>query len=305
MAPMTTPHGLDRLDFLLVFEAILECRTITRAADKLGVSQSALSHALMRLREKFKDPLFVRSGTLMLPTPLVIGLAEPLQRSMAIIRNDILGAARFDPATTTRVFRLCVNEVGALLLAPKVIRELQKSAPHASLAPLEIARPEISGALESGRIDLAIGHYPELKTSIYQQLLLRRSYVAIVRSGHPHIGAKISAAQFYRTPLIRCTATVAISRWLDQHFAAAQQTQTIALETPYVMALATLVDATDWMAFVPEELVKALKNIAAVRVVDLPFALPVLDIKQHWHRRNKDDGASKFLRRVVYQALHE
>ncbi len=302
---MNETPGLDRLDFLLVFEAVLERGTITGAADKLGVSQSALSHALNRLRARFSDPLFVRAGASMQPTPLVISLTEPLQRSMAIVRNEILSAARFDPATTNRTFKLCVNEVGALLLAPKVIRILQKNAPHASLTPLEISRPDISDALESGRVDLAVGHYPELKTSIYQQLLFRRSYVAIVRKNHPRIGSSLTAAQFYKTPLIRCTATVAITRWVDQQFARVKQTPVIALETPYVMALATLVAATDWMAFVPEELVFALKSIAAVRVVDCPLALPVLDLKQHWHRRYKDDGANRFLRQIVHQALHE
>ncbi|MES2188977.1 MAG: LysR family transcriptional regulator [Pseudomonadota bacterium] len=302
---MKEATGLDRLDFLLVFEAILEQKTITRAADKLGISQSALSHALKRLRGKFNDPLFVRAGATMQPTPLVIGLTGPLQRSMAIVRNEIMSAARFDPATTTRTFRLCVNEVGAFLLAPRVIKILQKNAPYASLTPLEIPRTDISGALESGQVDLAIGHYPELKTSIFQQLLFRRSYVAIVRKNHPHMGASMTEKQFFQTPLIRCTATVAISQWLDRRFAAARQPQIIALETPYVMALATLTAATDWMAFVPEELVTALKNIASVRVVDVPHKPPVLDLKQHWHRRFKDDGANKFLRQIVHQALHE
>ncbi|MBI2725363.1 MAG: LysR family transcriptional regulator [Polaromonas sp.] len=302
---MNKATGLDRLDFLLIFEAILEQKTITRAADRLGISQSALSHALTRLRGKFNDPLFVRTGTTMQPTPLVIGLSEPLQRSMAIVRNEIMSAAQFDPATTTRTFKLCVNEVGAFLLAPKVIRMLQKSAPHASLTPLEIPRADISGALESGRVDLAIGHYPELKTGIYQQLLFRRSYVAIVRRNHPYIGASMTDRQFFQTPLIRCTATVAISQWLDHRFTVAGQPQIIALETPYVMALATLAVATDWMAFVPEELVTALKNIAAVKVVNVPHKPPVLDLKQHWHRRFKDDGANKFLRQIVHQALYE
>ncbi|MES2412898.1 MAG: LysR family transcriptional regulator [Pseudomonadota bacterium] len=302
---MNEPPGLDRLDFLLVFESILDRGTITGAAEKLGISQSALSHALTRLRIRFGDPLFVRSGALMQPTPLVINLTEPLQRSMAIVRNEILSAARFDPASTTRTFKICVNEVGALLLAPKVIKVLQKSAPNASLTLLEIQRADISEALDSGRVDLAVGHYPELKTSIYQQLLFRRSYVAIVRKNHPQIGTRITAAQFYGTPIIRCTATVAVTRWVDQQFAQIRQTPVIALETPYVMALATLVAATDWMAFVPEELVHALKSVAAVRVVDCPMALPVLDLKQHWHRRFKDDGANRFLRQVVHQALHE
>ena len=298
-------HGLDRLDFLLVFDAILEHRTITKAAERLGISQSALSHALTRLRKKFNDPLFVRVGPAMLPTPLVIALSDPLRRSMAIIRDEILAAARFDPATTKRQFKLCVNEVGAFLLEPKIIRVLQKHAPGASVTPLEIPRAEIADALETGRVDLAVGHYPELKGSLYQQLLFRRSYVAIVRKNHPRIKAAITAAQFYQTPLIRCTATVAVSQWLDRRFATARQRQIIALETPYVMALATMAAATDCMAFVPDELVTALKNIAEVRVVACPFALPVLDLKQHWHRRHKDDEANVFLRRMVHLALHE
>jgi len=109
---MQDDQGLDRLDFLLVFEAILAHHTITRAAEALGTSQSALSHALIRLRKKFNDPLFVRVGAAMRPTPLVVGLSEPLRRTMSIVRNEILGAARFDPSATSRQFKLCVNEVG-------------------------------------------------------------------------------------------------------------------------------------------------------------------------------------------------
>ena len=303
---MRDSSALDRLDFLLVLDAVIEHRTITRAAEALGVSQSALSHALVRLRSRFHDPLFVRSGAVMLPTPLVQSLVDPLQRSMRIIRDEILNAPRFDPATSARVFRLCVNEVGALLLAPKVIRVLRARAPSASIAPTEVPRDDMAAALEAGRVDLAVGHYPELKGSgIYQQLLFRRSYVAIVRESHPTIGASLSARQFYKMPLIRCTATVAVGTWLDRLFAEAGQVQITAIETPFVMSLAALAAATDAIAFVPEELVSALKSVAALRVVKLPFATPVLDIKQHWHRRQKDDAAHRFLRQVVHDALHE
>jgi DNA-binding transcriptional LysR family regulator len=296
---------MKELDFLLVLEAVLEHRSITRAAKALGTTQSALSHALVRLRARFHDPLFVRSGALMLPTPFVLHLKNPLRRSMQIIREEILNPSRFDPNTTTRVFKLCVNEIGALLQAPKVIRLLRRRAKHASIAPVEIPREDVGAALESGHADLAIGHYPELRGTLYQQALFRRSYVAIVRENHPFIKASVTPNQFYKTPIIRCSATVAVGSWLDGIYSKAGVRQITEIETPFVMSLATLAEATDALAFVPEELIDKLKRFASVRVVKFPFALPTLAIKQHWHSRLKNDEAHRFLRQVVHDALHE
>ena len=124
---------LDRLDFMLVIEAILEHKTITRAAQKLGVSQSALSHTLVGLRQRFRDPLFVRVGAEMRPTPLVSGFAEPLQRSLSIIRNEVLNSAHFDPAASQRAFKICVNEVGAYIMVPRILRLLRERAPHTTI----------------------------------------------------------------------------------------------------------------------------------------------------------------------------
>jgi DNA-binding transcriptional LysR family regulator len=296
---------MKELDFLLVFEAVLDHRSITRAAEALGTTQSAVSHALVRLRERFHDPLFVRSGALMLPTPFVLHLKDPLRRSLQIIRDEILTPSHFNPHTTSRVFKICVNEVGALLQAPKVMWLLRRRAEHASIAPLQIPREDIGAALESGYADLAIGHYPELRGPLFQQALFRRGYVAIVREGHPLIRASMTSQQFYKTPLIRCSATVAIGYWLDRIYSKAGATQITAVETPYVMSLATLAEVTDAIAFVPEELLDKLRRFASVRVVRLPFALPTLAIKQHWHSRFKNDEAHCFLRQVVYDALHE
>jgi DNA-binding transcriptional LysR family regulator len=296
---------LDRLDFMLVIEAILECKTITKAAQKLGVSQSALSHTLVGLRERFRDPLFVRVGAQMQPTPLVSSFADPLQRSLSIIRNEVLTTARFDPATSQRAFKVCVNEVGAFIMVPKIVRLLRKKAPYASIAPLDIPREQISGALEAGQVDLAIGYYPELKESIYQQALFSRTYVGVVRKQHPLIGESVTEKQFCDTPLIRSTSLVAINRWLERYLNRSGRTQRIALETPYVMALAAIVAETDWIAFIPDELVTPFSRLSAIRPVDLPFQLPRLQIKQHWHRRYKEDEANRFLRQVVYDALHE
>jgi DNA-binding transcriptional LysR family regulator len=302
---MKAPNHNGGLDFLLIIEAILEHKTITRAAEHLGMSQSALSHALVRLRGRFGDSLFVRAGSVMQPTPLAQVFAEPLKRSLAIIRNEILQATVFDPKTTRRTFKIAVSEIGALLLVPKILEVLRARAPDASLAPLQIPLGQLGADLENGNVDLAVGHMPELSDSFFQQRLMGRNYVAIINTRHPTIGARMTPREFQQTPIVCCTAAAAVNDIVKLHLAKQGVAQRVALETPHVMALAGIVGATEWMAFVPEELLATMSHLAPVRRVEVPMPAPRLDLKQHWHRRYGDDAAHRFLRSVVYDAVHE
>jgi DNA-binding transcriptional LysR family regulator len=297
-------EGAGRLDFLLIIEAILRHKTITRASHAFQVSQSALSHTLTRLRKRFGDELFVRVGSEMQPTPLVLRLSEPIARSLNIIREEVLNTSEFQPETTTRVFKLCVGEVGAFILVPRIIRLLRERAPHAQLSMPDTPQADIAAALEDGRLDVAIGYFPHLKTSIYQQRLFSRTLVGIVREGHPQIGARLTVKQLKSIHLVRAPSTLAINRWFERHMNGEPRLQ-IAMETPYVMALAPIIAETDWMGLISEELVPSFRKLAAVRAVKLPSELPRIDVRQHWHRRVKEDSANRFIRQVIYDALHE
>jgi DNA-binding transcriptional LysR family regulator len=298
-------EGLGQMDFLLVVDALLKHRNVTRAAQELGVSQSALSHSLNKLRARFGDPLFVRAGARMHPTPLAEKFADPIARSLAIIRNDILNAVGFDPATSTRTFTVCVNEVGAIAMVPRILARLRERAPHARLSPRSVPPEHISDALESGQADIAVGYYPMLKASTYQQALCKRTYVGIVRRDHPSVGETLTLEQLYALPMIRTTSVHAINSLLDAHMAERGIKPVIALETSYVMALAFLTADSDWLALIPEELVQIMQALAPVRPVRIPLELPPVAIKQHWHQRYKDDDANRFLRQTVYEALAE
>ena len=298
-------NSLGKMDFLLVFDAILKHKSITRASQELGISQSALSHALVKLRARFRDPLFVRTGTEMHPTPLTLKFADPIARSLAIIRNDVFNAIGFDAATSTRTFNICVSEVGAIVMAPRILSRLRAVAPLARIAPVAIPPEQISDALESGKVDLAVGYYPGLKSSTYQQALCKRQYVGIVRRDHPTVKDTLSLKQLYEIPMIRTTSVLAINSLLDAHMSQQGLSPVIALETSYVTALAFLTAASDWLSLIPAELVDIFQGLAAVRVVEIPLKLPAIAIKQHWHKRYKDDEANKFIRQVVYEALAE
>jgi DNA-binding transcriptional LysR family regulator len=302
---MKRTPGPENLEFLLVFDAVLQHKTITRAAEHLGISQPALSHALERLRQRFGDPLFVRSGGLMQPTPFVTRLADPLQRALGIVRSEILGSAGFQPETTERVFKVAVTEIGAFVLVPRILQVLRARAPRASLAPLDVARTALAAGLESGAVDIAVGHFPELKAGIYQQQLATRSYAAIVSTAHPTVKARMTARQFQQLPIVRCSAAGVINEIVERHFADQGLEQQVALETQHIMAVASIVGSTDWMAFVPDELVAPMGRIAPVRKVEVPMPTPQLALRQHWHRRFHADAANQFLRSVIHAAVHE
>ncbi|MGD9941726.1 MAG: LysR family transcriptional regulator, partial [Burkholderiaceae bacterium] len=135
--------------------ALLQDGTVTRAAQRLGLTQSALSYQLERMRRRFADPLFVRVGNRMAPTPFAQRLAEPAARVMRIIEAEIATLSSFDPASTQREFRIGMNEIGAITLLPRLVRRMAELAPHARLTPMHVEPASLAAALESGEMDLA------------------------------------------------------------------------------------------------------------------------------------------------------
>jgi DNA-binding transcriptional LysR family regulator len=135
-------------------------------------------------------------------------------------------------------------------------------------------------------------------------LLFTRTFVGIVREGNPHVGQRLTLRQLRTVPIVRAPGTLAINRWLDSKLHGHEQLG-IAMETPYIMALAPILAETDWMGIVTEEIVPAFRKLAALRAVALPPDLPRIPVRQHWHRRLKGDVENQFIRQLIYDALHE
>lgn len=130
------PAGaLPDLNLVAVFDALLGERSVTRTAEQLGVTQSAMSHSLSRLRTWFADPLFVRVGSAMQPTPRALELAPVALQIMASVRSGLLSQAGFDPASSTRRFTLCMTDMGESVFLPPLIAQLRAQAPHCTPCP--------------------------------------------------------------------------------------------------------------------------------------------------------------------------
>src|SRR4051812_42241211 len=187
------------LNLLVVFAALAEHASVTRAGIALGLSQPAMSAALAKLRAQFGDPLFVRTGHGMRPTPRAVHLVEPVKRVLGTISTQILRQPAFDPATAQRTFTIITPDIGEVVFLPKLLAYAARHAPLLAFRTIIMPSPAASEALEDGLADLAIGYFPDLaKPGFFQQRLFRNTFVCIVRTDHPRIGRQLTRAQFLR-----------------------------------------------------------------------------------------------------------
>ena len=296
--------GLELSD-LRTLLAIVELGTVSRAADRLGMTQSALSYRLQGMRQRFGDALFVRVGHRMSPTPLAGQLAEPALQVMRIVETEIGGLTKFDPQATDREFRIGVNEIGAITLVPRLVRELARRAPAARLLPIQVRMDSLSADLESGRMDIAAGHFPQSDTRLFQQALYKREYTCIVRVDHPGVGTSLTLKAFNAAPQVRMTSSPNTMAWADDNLRTRGGPYGLRMNTQHLAAVPFIVAASDFVAIVPLEIYELFRPIARIKRVRLPRTIPKVQICQYWHPKFAGDPAIKFLRELVFEVGRE
>lgn len=287
------------LNLLVVLDALAEQRSVTRAADALGLSQPATSAALARLRKLFDDPLFVKSGPEMRPTPRAAQLVAPVRQVLATVRGEILQARAFDPSTAERRFTVVTPDIGEVNFLPRLLAHFERAAPGCDLRALSMPRLAAAEALESGRAELAVGYFPDLhKAGFFQQRLFRNQHVCIVRRGHPAIGATMTLRQFLAAghAVVRPDGREHV---FEQFLQAKGLQRRVRLEVAHFMSLLPIVAGSDLVATVPRDLAEVCARHADIRLVDTPMKSPVIEVHQSWHRRYHKDAAVEWLRGVV------
>lgn len=284
------------LNLLPVFEAVLAEGSISRAAERLGLSQPAVSNAIARLRKATGNRLFVRQGNAMVATPYALELAAPLRQGLAGIRAALGSGRDFDPATSERRFAIFLTDLGEAFFLPRLLGRLNQVAPHVHLRTLPMPTGTAEEALQRGEVDLAIGNLPELGAGFYVQRLFRDRYVCLVRKGHPQIGERITARQFAAAR----HAIVTPGGWghgvIEQTLIAHGLENRIALRLQNFLVLASIVATSDLVAVVPHSVGSQLSRELDVRLLPLPIAIPAFDIRQCWQERFHDDAGNRWLR---------
>jgi DNA-binding transcriptional LysR family regulator len=292
------------LNLLLVFDAMIEHRSVTRAAEAIGLSQPAMSAAVARLRRLFDDALFVRSGAQMRPTPLAASLGPAVRRVVDTVRNEILQSHSFDPATSERTFTIITPDIGEINFLPKIVALFAAQAPMLNLRTLAMPRHAAAEALETGEAELAVGYYPDLhKAGFFQQRLFKNSFVCILRNDHPSVGDQITLKQYLDLP------HAAVRPGREHLFEAYLQKKglkrRVMLETSHFMSLLPIIESSDLIATVPSDLADMCVRHARIRIVAVPLKTPVIEVHQFWHRRFHKDTANIWLRGLVHALFRE
>jgi DNA-binding transcriptional LysR family regulator len=301
---LNSPNAMNTIDLrlLAVFDEVYKTRSVTAAALALDLGQPAVSVALSKLRHQLGDPLFVRTSNGMEPTPFGEGLVRPVRAVLSALEQVVGYRNDFDPASATRTFRICMTDISQLVLLPKLMKTLRRSAPGICIEIFPLSA-QTGAQLESGEADLALGFMPQLEAGFYQQLLFVQSFVCLVSAEHPRIQGQLSLAQFEAEDHVVVSSSGAAPLILDREIARLGVQRRIALQLPNFLGAAFVVEQTDHLITIPQRLGEMMRGRGALQILPVPFALPQYSVKQHWHERYHHDPGSRWLRGVISQLM--
>lgn len=289
------------LNLLLVFEVVYAERSLSRSAKTVGISQSAISNALGRLRDTLGQPLFVRSGQGVVPTTYAESIAPDVSRALTILRGT-LQEASFNYRLSNRRFTLICSDYSASVILPSVLRKVQEEAPSVTLNVIaKHDGGDFASALAQGEADLAIGGLPFLAGSIRHQRLFDEEILVLTRRGHPALTSRPNLLLLSRYPHVLVNP---YGNWLPwEHLAERTGVAIdphIAIRVPTYLAALYLLESNDYLSACPQRLAALLKRHFPIEVLKLPTSLATMPIGQYWHERSQADPGHQWLRQQVH-----
>lgn len=297
------------LNLLKVFDAVYRERQTIRAADSLALSQSAVSHALSRLRTLFEDPLFTRTANGLQPTPVALRLAGPIADAMSSIGTALHRGHQFDPATSSLTFRVGMPDPVSFYLLPRLHRELQRQAPGVNLRIRPLPHgPQRFLALGSAEVDLVVmvssqGVTPSLPPDIEAQLLFEDK-LACVLDRRSRIGAERLTPQRYAAARhVAFARSDDFNSFIDESLGEAGLRRRIALVVPYWSAIPRTIEGSELVWTTMSRFARDAARGGPLRVVPCPFPKWRHSVTQAWHQRSREDVAHRWLRGLIQEVM--
>jgi LysR family transcriptional regulator, mexEF-oprN operon transcriptional activator len=291
------------LNLLRVFLTVYQEKSLTRAGERLNLTQSAVSHALGRLRGAFGDRLFVRRGAAMAPTALAERLFPGLETSLKLLSTTLADRGSFDPSTSTRIFRLGMNDYAARILLPRLMARLVREAPNMRLRVRQSTLEERRAFLEEGTVDLLVGCEQDLGPGIVRDRLFSDRDVVVVPVGHPALEPSFGPEEQAVTPFISLALSDGSADPL--HVVAGGgggDEGRVALVVEQELAIPALVAATGCAARLAGRLATVLDEAAQLRIVRGVWPETEFSVYLYRHAAGDFDPGRQWLREVI---IHE
>ncbi|MDB5895327.1 MAG: LysR family transcriptional regulator [Rhodoferax sp.] len=299
------PHLLDP-KLLRLLDLLYLTRSVTRAAEQMGQSQPTVSIWLGRLRRQLDDPLFVRTPEGMQPTPRTDALIGTVREVLEGLRRLAESRAGFDPAASTREFRIFMTDASHITLLPRLYAHVRALAPQVRLEAATMDA-RLVPALQSGEADLALGLVRTLELGMeagfYQQTLFEQDWICLCNAHHPRIGGKGHHGDAFTLEDYLAEAHVGIVsgtgyQLLDGTLKGLGVERRVMLELPGFLGLPAILATSDLVATLPRHIGRTLADAANLRQLPCPLDIPSFSVKQYWHARYHHDVASQWLRGV-------
>lgn len=301
MEPSGAVADLGNLDLnlLRVFDAVARERHVTRAAERLHLSQPAVSNALARLRQALGDELFLRRPGGVEPTALALSLAQPVAEALDRIAEALSSQTPFDPATSTRVFTIALSEYAESVLAPPLLERMTQEAPRCLLAIRHADRTNWEALLTGGAATLAIGVLPE-PPAIYTRLrLLPEAFCTLMRPGHPLAEGPLTPERFVSVPHVLHSPNGSRDGALDAVLAEAGHPRRLGAVVAHLSAVPGILQRTDMIITLSARLAKLLAAAHGLVTRDPPVEIRHTRLSMIFHRRFEADPGHAWLRRLM------
>lgn len=302
--------GVD-LNLLRIFDAMMQERSTTRVAERVGLSQPAVSSALARLRHLANDDLFIREGARMVPTSKAEAMREPVRAVIASIEGAFAVAAPFDPATSDRTFRLLGSDYFSTLLMPNLSARSLQAAPRVLLQMVDMPSSEVVAALADGRVDAALSPSTiEPPDYIACRTLFRSWVVTLASRRHPLLtehgcrrGERLTPELFCRYPQVVMSMDGSVRGTIDRPLEAHGFSRHVALTLPHFHAVALAIASGEVIGSVPVHYARQVAAQLDLEILLPPFDAPILDVRLYWHRRHDLDAANRWLRELIAEVF--
>lgn len=282
------------LNLLVALQALLDERSVTGAADRLGLSQPALSRMLARLRLVFDDPLMVRMGREMVPTPRALSVAAPLRRLLAEAK-ELIRPDHFEPAAVADTVRIMASDAATEAVIAPWVTAMTLRAPGLRYDVVPFTA-DVAEALARGTVDFAIDVFPDpLENCRVEHLFLDR-FACVVRTGHPVVAAGLTPERYAALDHIAITGTGAFVTILEQELSRLGVRRIVRFSTTSMTTAPFVASQTDWIATVPSARARRSVRRFAVDLLPLPFPLREIPLSVLWHERTDASPLHRWMR---------
>lgn len=287
------------INLLPVFVALMQERSVTRAANRLGMTQPALSNALNRLRETLRDPLFIRERYGITPTQLAEAIAPAIEAALAQLDEVIVHQQQFDPAKAERSFLIAPNSYVELVLMPVLVARLRAQAPGVKLRMTPFGNDIAETGVVSGSTAMALGRIVDPPDNLVVQHLMDDGLACILRADHPNVGESLTRDQFESLKHVNVLPPGRIRAGLFQALEQQKLKREVAVSVTHFLAVPEMIAVTDYCATLPMLICRGLQRDPRLKVLAPPVDLGTFPVEMAWHVRYRHDPAHSWLRAVV------